>query len=206
MAVLDLVQNLVLKMVKNKVQNLVYKMMQQNEEPVRFSITLSKTDNARLEKFASHAGRSKSALCGDLISAALDDIEEMFDTPESDINPELPSVEEYVAAFSAMQEKLTDGHRAMLSAHYHAPHYRTTATKLAEAAGYKGYGGANLQYARLGAVLADYLGCSLPRHSDGSLFPTALIVEWTPEPKEEWHCTLHPQVIKALETVGLTEA
>jgi hypothetical protein len=203
--VLDLIQILVLEMVKTKVQKLVYEMMQQNEEPVRFSITLSKTDNARLEELAEYTGCSKSALCSRLLSAALDDAEAMFDTPESDVNPDLPSVDEYVAAFSAIQAKLTDGHRAMLSAHYHAPNYRTTATKLAEAAGYKSYGGANLQYARLGMTLAEYLSCPLPRHLDGAPFPTALLVEWTQNPKEEWYCTLHPQVVKALEIVGLTE-
>lgn len=180
-------------------------MLQQNEEPVRFSITLSKTDNARLEKAAEYVKSSKSAFCSDLISAALDDIEELFDTPESDVNPDLPAVNEYVTAFSAIQEKLTDGHRAMLSAHYHAPNYKTTATELAKAAGYKDYRGANLQYARLGITLAEYLSCPLPKHSDGVLFPTALLVKWTQKPKEEWYCTLHPQVVEALKIVGLTE-
>lgn len=187
----------------SKVKDLVRKMMQQQEEPVRFSITLMKIDNSRLEKLAELIGCSKSALCSDLISAALDDIEEMFDTPDSNIDVDLPSVEEYVTAFSAIQEKLTEGHRAMLLAHYHALDYTTTASELAKAAAYESYGGANLQYARLGVMLADYLSYPLPKHSNGSPFPTALVVKWTK--KDVWYCTLHPQVVKALEIVGLTK-
>jgi hypothetical protein len=200
---LGLIQILVQKMVQSKVQYLIHKMMQQNEEPVRFSITLSKTDNARLEMFAEQMERSKSAFCSELISAALDDVEEMFDTPDSDVNLELPSSDEYVAAFSAIQEKLTDGHRAMLSAHYHAPNHTTTTPELAEAAGYKKYGGVNRQYARLGEMIASYLSCPLPKRPNGLLLPTGMIVRWTKE--DVWYCTLHPQVVKALEIVGLVE-
>lgn len=187
----------------SKVKDLVHKMMQKQEEPVRFSITLMKIDNSRLEKLAELIGCSKSALCSDLISAALDDVEEMFDTPDSDIVVDLPSVEEYVAAFSAIQEKLTEGHRAMLLAHYHAPDYTMTTPELAKAAGYENYRGTNRQYARLGEMIADYLSYPLPKHSNGSPFPTALVVKWTE--KEVWYCTLHPQVVKALEIVGLTQ-
>ncbi|NJO79429.1 MAG: hypothetical protein HC827_13540 [Cyanobacteria bacterium RM1_2_2] len=190
-------------MVQSKVQKLVYKMMQKNEEPVRFSITLSKVDNVRLEKLAELTGRSKSAFCSELISAALDEAEEMFDAPDSDVTPELPSADEYVAAFSAIQEKLTDGNRAMLSAHYQAPDYTMTTPELAKAAGYENYGGANLQYARLGKMIASYLNWPLPKRTNGLLLPTGMIVRWTEE--DVWYCTLHPQVVKALEIVGLVE-
>jgi predicted DNA-binding protein len=188
----------------NKVQGLAQKVLQQQEESLRFSVTLTKTDNLRLERLAELMGRSKSAFCSDLIAAALDDMEEVFDTPDINTDIDLPSSQEYVEAFNVIKEKLTEGHRAMLVAHYRAFDSTTTTSELARAAGYVHFGAVNLQYARLGKMLADYLNWSLPQHSDGSPFPTALLVEWHFE--DVWYCTLHPQVIEALKISGLTES
>lgn len=194
---------MVLFLMMNKVQELAQKVLQRQEESVRFSVTLTKTANSRLERLAELMGRSKSAFCSELIMAALDDMEEVMDTPDSNIDISLPSIPEYVTAFNAIKQDLTQGHRAMLVAHYHAPDYTTTASKLSKAAGYQHFGGANLQYARLGKMLADYLKWSLPQHSDGSPFPTAFIVKWNFD--DIWHCKLHPQVIEALKITGLAE-
>lgn len=68
-----------------------------------------------------------------------------------------PSKENYKRAFLAIQHNVTDSHRKMLKAHYHAPQQTITATKLAEAAEYEHYGGANLQYARIGEMVAHHL-------------------------------------------------
>ncbi|NJL22274.1 MAG: hypothetical protein HC895_17960 [Leptolyngbyaceae cyanobacterium SM1_3_5] len=187
----------------NEVQKLAHKVLQRQEESVRFSVTLTKTDNSRLEKLAELMGRSKSAFCGELIAAALNDMEEVIDMPDSNTNASLPSAKEYAEAFSGIREKLTEGHRAMLTAHCHTSDYTTTTSELAKAAGYGHFGAVNLQYARLGTMLADYLNWSLPKHSDGSPFPTALLVKWSFE--DVWYCTLHPQVTKALKIAGLVE-
>ncbi len=198
---LNLIQILILYLVMNKVQKLAHKVLQRQEESVRFSITLTKTDNLRLEKLAEIIGRSKSAFCSELISAALDDFETVIDTPECETDLPLPSAEKYAKAFSAIADKLTEGHRAMLKAHYHKHNQTSTTPELAKAAGYEHFGAVNLQYARLGEMLAEYLNWSLPQHSDGSPFPTAFIVKW--HKKDVWYCTLHPQVVEAMKTVGL---
>lgn len=200
---LILVHKLIQKLVMNKVQDLAYKVLQRQEESVRFSVSVTKTDNSRLEKLAELMRRSKSAFCSDLISAALDDMEEVIDTPDANIDIRLPASQEYIEAFNAIKEKLTEGHRAMLVAHYHAPDYTITTSELAKAANYEHFGAVNLQYARLGRMLADYLNYSVPKHLDGSPFPTAFLVEWSFE--DVWYCTLHAQVVEALERLGLTE-
>jgi predicted DNA-binding protein len=193
-------------MIMNRVQKLADQVLRRQEESIRFSVTLTNTDNSRLESLAELMGRSKSAFCSDLIVAALDDMEEMFDTPDTNSDSALPSVKEYTEAFKAIKGKLTEGHRAMLVAHYHAPKYTTTTPDLAKSAGYASFGGVNLQYKRIGEMLAGHLNWPLPQHSNGAPFPTAFLVEWNQEQKSKiWYCTLHPQVAKALEAVGLIE-
>jgi hypothetical protein len=150
------------------------------------------------------AWRVESWLLLVLAIAALDDMAEIIDTPDSNIEISIPSTQQYVEAFKAIEPDLTPGHRSMLVAHCQKPEYITTASELAKAAGYKHFGGANLQYARLGKMLADYLTWSLPQHSDGSPFPTALLVKWIFE--DVWYCKLHPQVVEALKITNLAEA
>ncbi|WP_414551808.1 hypothetical protein [Anabaena sp. CCY 0017] len=185
----------------NKVHKLAHKVLQSQEESMRFSVTLTKKDNSRLEKLAELMGYSKSAFCSELISSALDDMQEVMDIPDSEITASLPSAEEYTKAFKAIAPKLTTGHRAMLHFHYHAPDYTASTSELAQAANYKSGSAVNLQYARLGMMIAEHLNWSLPKHSDDSPFPTALIVEWNL--KDVWYCTLHPQVVTAIAAVGL---
>ncbi|MBD2437409.1 hypothetical protein H6G69_11440 [Nostoc sp. FACHB-110] len=184
-----------------KVQRLAHKMLQCQEESVRFAVTLLPSDNLRLEKLAQLMGYTKSAFCSELIAAALDDMEEVIDTPDAHIDQFLPSAEEYADALIALEANLTAGHRAMLVAHYQLPNRTATTPELAKAAGYEHYGAVNLQYARLGYLLAKNFNRSLPTHTDGSPFPTALLVEWSFD--DVWYCTLHPQVAEALEIVGL---
>lgn len=206
---LELVQNLIHVLVMKKVQKLAHQVLKRQTETVRFSVTLTETDNLRLENLAELMGRSKSAFCSDLIAAALDDIEEEIDIPEgtdmaeNNLNLNLPSSEEYTEALNSIKIKLTNGHRAMLTAHYHAPEYTMTTPALAKVAGYENYGAVNLQYGRLGRMLADSLNYPLPKHGSGSPFPTAFLVKWRFE--EIWYCTLHPQVVEALELSGLTK-
>jgi hypothetical protein len=181
----------------NKIEQLAQSVLQSQEDSVRFSVTLNSTDNIRLEKMADLMGRSKSAFCSELIGAALDDMEEVMDRPEVKTDDQLPLAQEYLDAFKAI--RLTERHRAMLLAHFQAPGCTTTVTELAKAAGYKYYGAVNLQYGRIGRMLAEHLGRSLPKHLDGSSFPTAFLVNWKYE--DTWYCTLHPQVIEALKDI-----
>ncbi len=190
----------------NEVQKLACSVLQRQENSVRFSITLAETDNRRLEELAELAGFSKSAFCSELIGAALSDMEALVAEPESDVEIEEITMQEYKDAFIDIKPRLTVGHCAMLKAHFHAENYTVTATELAEAAGYANYGGANLQYARIGKMLADYLRRELPTHTNGSPFPTAMLVEWHFKNTEQtWYCTLRPEVVAALKVTGLVK-
>jgi hypothetical protein len=56
----------------------------------------------------------------------------------------------------------TEGQRRFLQAHYRATGRVSTMSRLAEAAGYKRYGGVNLQYGGLARRIARILGKPLP--------------------------------------------
>ena len=127
----------------------------------------------------------------------LDEIAEQRDTP--------PSGEEYVYAFHKIHEGLSDGHCAMLKAHYHAENQTITATELAEAAGYANYSAANLQYGLVGFALNEELPIKLPRRDDGTPVATAALA--TPGEKNgseaHWTWKLRPGVSYAIEKLGL---
>ena len=131
-----------------------------------------------------------------------------------------PSAEVYERAFSAVLPKVPDSYRAMLKAHLAAPDHRLSATRLAEAAGYSGYEGANLHYGRLGLLIATEINFTPPTREDGTEIWTAAIAR---DPKSEPEFTdtsllealvrsmgtahfewqLRPQVVQALHTLGL---
>jgi hypothetical protein len=187
----------------DKIQELARKSSQQ-EESIRFSISLMKSDNSRLENYAKIKGMSKSAFCTELLTAALGIFEEEMNNPDDSCNGFLPpSAEKYAKAFEAIKGELSNGHRAFLKAHYQSPQHTSSASELAKAAGYKGYGGYNLQSQHIGRMLAHYLDISLPQRPDGTLFPSAFLVKWKKE-EDCWYCTLHSEVATALEIVGLT--
>jgi hypothetical protein len=191
------------KLVMNKIQELARK-SSQPEESIRFSVSLMKSDNSRLEKYAEMKGMSKSAFCSELLTAALDVFEEALNNPDDSCNGFLPpSAEKYIKAFEAVKSELSYGHRAFLKAHYEAPLHTSTASKLAQAADYKDYRGYNAQSANIGQMLAQYLGVSLPQRPNGTLFPSAFLVKWE-KVDDCWYCTLRPEVVTALQTVGLT--
>ena len=200
---LKLIHKVVQKKIMNKVQQLARKSTQQ-EESVRFSVSLIYSDNLRLEDCAEIKGMSKSAFCSELLTAALDDFEEALSNPDGSCNKFVPpSAEKYAKAFEAIKSKLSNGHRAFLKAHYQAPQQTSTASQLAQAADYKDYRGYNRQSAKVGQMLAQHLGASLPQRSDGSVVPSAFLVKWE-EAEDCWYCTLYPEVATALEIVGLT--
>jgi hypothetical protein len=117
-----------------------------------------------------------------------------------------PSEEEYVTAFRKMLDVLTDKHRAMLKAHYHAPNQTMTATELAKAAGYRDYSATNLQYGNVGKRLYEELPTILAKRADGSpVYTSALATEGQRELAENhWTWKMRSAVAFALKQVGLT--
>ncbi|MEH2364413.1 GmrSD restriction endonuclease domain-containing protein [Nostoc sp.] len=124
---------------------------------------------------------------------------------------DFPTVDDYKQAFIAISSQLTDSHKRMPKAHYHAPGQIITVTELAEAAGYEHFGGANLQYARIAELVANYLKYSPRQHDDsGKPFWSLMLASgyWkTLEDSEitsqrEWQWQLREQVSQALEDLG----
>lgn len=116
-----------------------------------------------------------------------------------------PKAEEYIAALRAIQDKLSDGHLAMLKAHYHAPGRRMTATELALAAGYANYSAANLQYGLVGKAIYEEVPLELPKRSDGSpIYTFTLATQGDPSAEEEhWIWEMRPELAHAIEQLGL---
>jgi hypothetical protein len=188
----------------NKVQQLARQSNQQ-EESVRFSVSLIQSDNSRLEDCADIKGLSKSAFCSELLTAALDDFEEaLSDIDDSGSQFLPPSADRYAKAFEEIKSRLSNGHRSFLIAHYQSAQHTSTASKLARAADYKNYNGYLLQSAKVGRMLAVQLGIQIPQRGNGTLFPSKVLVKWWKDTEDCWYCTLHPEVATALEKVGLT--
>ena len=116
-----------------------------------------------------------------------------------------PSANHYVAAFRKIIPSLSDGHFAMLKAHYCAPHRSLTATELAKAAGYANYSAANLQYGFVGKLLWEELPTKLPIGSDGNPIYTFALAESSDQtaPDDQWVWRMRPEVAAALLELGL---
>ena len=131
-----------------------------------------------------------------------------------------PSAEVYEEAFAVLLPTMADSYVAMLRAHLHAPDQLISATRLAEAAGYSGYEGANLHYGKLGQRLAEEIGFDPPRREDGTEIWTSVIARDPSVDPEfpdtsmlealsrtldmqhfEWQ--MRPQVTRALRALGL---
>lgn len=129
-----------------------------------------------------------------------------------------PSAEEYARALLAI-EPIPDSYRAMLKAHLYAPDHLISATKLAEAAGYSGYEGANLHYGTLGKIIADEIGFSPPKRANGdpiwtcaiardpnldSEFPDTSLQEALLRNFDQAHFEwqMRPQVVQALQSLN----
>jgi hypothetical protein len=112
---------------------------------------------------------------------------------------------EYLAAFNSIRDRLSDGQRAMLKAHYNAPDRTLTATELATAAGYESYSAANLQYGFVGKWLHEELLCPLPKRDDGTKIYTFALATGLDDGKVEveWRWVLKPEVATALQQLGL---
>jgi len=112
----------------------------------------------------------------------------------------------YIKGFQNILPKLSDGHLSMLKAHFNAPGKTITATKLAEAAGYKNYNAANMQYGYVGKYLHEEIFVPLKKRKDGTdIFTSALATgeanETTPE--KQWKWTMKTEVADAIASLGL---
>lgn len=128
----------------------------------------------------------------------------MAELTASDAPP--PKVEAYVAAFRHILPRLSEGHRAMLKAHFHAPGRIITATQLARAAGYHGHGAANLQYGFVGRYLFEALPTPLESRKDGTPIYTMALATGVDRQGEEheWRWQMRPEVAAAVRLLGLT--
>jgi hypothetical protein len=116
-----------------------------------------------------------------------------------------PSIEEAVKALNRVMSKASNGQRAMLRAHFHAPQQRITATQLAEAAAYATYSAANLQYGLLGAMLFAEMPEDLPRRSDRTPIMTCAISsgeDQRGDSEEQWVWKMRPHLVEALSQIG----
>ena len=131
-----------------------------------------------------------------------------------------PSSRVYEQAFAALLPTMSDCYHAMLRAHLNAPDHLISATKLAEAAGYAGYEGANLHYGKLGYAIGEEIGFKPPKRLDGTEiwtcviardpsldteFPDTSLVEAVQRNVEdgahfEWQ--MRPQVVAALRALN----
>ena len=102
-------------------------------------------------------------------------------------------------------DKLHDGQRAMLKAHYHAKNQTLTAGELAEAAGYVSHSPVNIHYGNVGKALYELAPIVLPKRKDGTPIYTCYLAEASKDNEDEeyWHWTLRPEVSKAIVALGL---
>lgn len=116
-----------------------------------------------------------------------------------------PSASHYVSAFRKIIPSLSDGHFAMLRAHYRAPNRSLTATELAKAAGYANYNAANLQYGSVGKLLWEELPTKLPIGPDGAPIYTFALAELSDQtaPNDQWVWRMRPEIAAALLELGL---
>lgn len=112
----------------------------------------------------------------------------------------LPAVTEYVAAFRAVEPRITDGQRALLLAHHAAQARTLTATRLAEIVGWSSYTAVNAQYGTLAGHLARALDIDLS--GDVQLGVLVEFVDPGYAANEQYLWVLRPNVARALEELG----
>ncbi|TCP99560.1 hypothetical protein C8J46_103448 [Sphingomonas sp. PP-F2F-A104-K0414] len=131
-----------------------------------------------------------------------------------------PSASVYEAAFALLIPDMPDSYMAMLRAHLAATDHLISATRLAQAAGYTGYEGANLHYGKLGQRIADEIDFDPPRREDGTKiwtcaiardpsldtdYPDTVMLDALAGNFDDLHFEwqMRPQVVTALRALGL---
>ena len=111
-------------------------------------------------------------------------------------SPEQLSAQQFADALQNLTYQITDKQWEMLCAHYHAPNRSVTARQLAKEVGFLNYGGVNLQYGRLGALLGSVLGFE---KRNSSMLATFIKPEETDN--SEWLWVMLPALAEAMELV-----
>jgi len=178
-------------------------------------------------KWAANAYRRKTLIAkasGDSRQEAVAAVTAKLDEIDSHVVSTLdqegaPSAKVYVAAFEILLPDFPDSYVAMLRAHLHSTDQLISATKLAEAAGYQGYEGANLHYGMLGQRVADEIGFVPPKRENGkeiwtctiardpsldTEFPETSMLDGLLRGLESQHFEwqMRPQVVEALRSLG----
>jgi len=103
------------------------------------------------------------------------------------------TADEYVTAFTAIREQMTESDMQMLQAHYQSPDQIITATELANKVGFTNYGAANLRYGILASKLLEFFQIRLDEYVKINA------LAYLNNPNNEWEWTLRPQVVQALK-------
>jgi hypothetical protein len=112
----------------------------------------------------------------------------------------VPSVQEYVAAFRKIEGRITAKQRKMLEEHYRSDCYITTATDLAQFAGYEKHSAGNSQYGRLVSLVSEALGLGRL-----GVITLALMVPPDRFAVNEWLWVMRANVAQALEELEWVE-
>ncbi len=115
---------------------------------------------------------------------------------------QLPSTAEYKTALSSLISDSPEGHLRMLEAHFRAEHHKITATELAEAAGYKNYSAANLQYGKFSRRLCEALSFTPPIGNSGDPTYTYVLATAAKVSALDWEWTMRSPIVKALRELG----
>ena len=115
-------------------------------------------------------------------------------------NPEQFSADDYLRAFDAIHDDISNLQRQMLLAHYSAPDHSVSARKLAAAVGLAKFNAANLHYGKLGRLLFSVLGKPAGANN---VFILAELVPPGKRGNKEWLWVMRPQVAQALQVLGL---
>lgn len=114
---------------------------------------------------------------------------------------------EYLDAFAAIRERISEKQMVMLAAHYYSGGRAVTMRELATASGYDDYKAANLQYGSLAKKLLDAMGRDAPLYDDET--PIAILALGNIVSRDEFglemHLVMHDSVARALERLELVE-
>ncbi len=112
----------------------------------------------------------------------------------------LPSVAEYVAAFRAIESRITEKQRLLLELHHRAPAHVISATRLATEVGFRNYNAVNLQYGLLAGEVGRELGIDVPKTVRVGILVDFVDPDFAAN--QQWLWVLRPNVAQALEDLG----
>jgi hypothetical protein len=107
---------------------------------------------------------------------------------------------QYRDALLKIQAQLSENMRAMLQFQYRAPGRTASAAELAKCVGYATFRPANLQYGKLGRLVAEALNFSPPRRPDGTYRYWSALSTGDPELQEgeDWRFVMRPELAAAI--------